>query len=62
MKDSYNRSIPFYMHDRPKWIVDDMTEKLVKIQEEMKYAQTIKIQNDFQKNSDITSAGSKDKC
>ena len=38
MKDSYNRSIPFYMHDRPKWIVDDMTEKLIKIQEEMKYA------------------------
>ena len=19
----YNRNIPFYMHDRPKWIVDD---------------------------------------
>ena len=41
--EGYNRSIPFYMHDRPKWIVDDMTEKLVKIQEEMKYAQTIKL-------------------
>ena len=27
----YDRSIPFYMHDRPKWIVDDMIEKLAKI-------------------------------
>ena len=39
----YDRSIPFYMHDRPKWIVDDMIEKLAKIQEEVKYAQIIKI-------------------
>ena len=58
----YNRSIPFYMHDRPKWIVDDMIEKLAKIQEEVKYAQIIKIQNNIQSNSDITSAGSKVKC
>ena len=50
------------MHDRPKWIVDDMIEKLAKIQEEVKYAQIIKIQNNIQNNSDITSAGSKDKC
>ena len=28
----------------------------------MKYAQIIKIQNNIQKNSDITSAGSKDTC
>ena len=38
----YNRSIPFYIHDRPKWIVDDMIEKLAKIQEEVKYAQITK--------------------
>ena len=58
----YNRSIPFYMHDRPKWIVDDMIEKLAKIQAEVKYAQIIKILSNIQNNSDITSAGSKDKC
>ena len=40
----YDRCIPFYMHDRPKWIVDDMIEKLAKIQAEVKYAQ-INIQN-----------------
>ena len=39
-----------------------MIEKLAKIQEEVKYAQIIKIQNNIQNNSDITSAGSKDKC
>ena len=50
------------MHDRPKWIVDDIIEKLAKIQAEVKYAQIIKIQNNIQNNSDITSAGSKDKC
>ena len=58
----YNRSIPFYMHDRPKWIVDDMIEKLAKIQEEVKYAQIIKIQNNIQNNSGITSAVSKNNC
>ena len=51
----YNRNIPSYMHDRPKWIVDDMIEKLAKIQEELKYTQIIKIQNNIQNNSDITS-------
>ena len=40
----YNRSIPFYMHDRPKWIVDDMIEKLAKTQAKVKYVQIIKIQ------------------
>ena len=50
------------MHDRPKWIVDDMIEKLTKIQAEVKYAQIIKIQNNIRNNSDITSTGSKDKC
>ena len=50
------------MHDRPKWIVDDMIENLAKIQAEVKYAQIIKIQNNIQNNSGITSAGSKDKC
>ena len=58
----YNQNIPSYMHDRPKWIVDDMIEKLAEIQEDVKYAQIIKIQNNIQKNSDITSAGSKDTC
>ena len=58
----YNRNIPSYMHDRQKWIVDDMVEKLGKIQEKVKYAQIIKIQINVQNNSDITSAGSKDKC
>ena len=58
----YNRNIPSYMHDRQKWIVDDMVEKLAKIQEKVKYAQIIKIQINIQNNSDITSAGSKDKC
>ena len=58
----YDRSIPFYMHDRPEWIVDDMIEKLAKIQQEVKYAQIIKIQINIQNNSDITSTGSKDKC
>ena len=48
------------MHERPKWIVDDMLEKLAKIQAEVKYAQIIKIQNNVQKNSGITSAGSKE--
>ena len=47
------------MHDRPKWIVDDMIEKLAKIQVEVKYAKMIKIQNNIQNNSGITSAGSK---
>ena len=50
------------MHDRPKWIVDDMIEKLAKIQEEVKYAQIIEMRNNIQNNSDITSAGSNDKC
>ena len=50
------------MHDRPKWIVDDMIKELVKIQAEVKYAQTTKIQNNIRNNSDITSAVSKDKC
>ena len=47
------------MHDRPKWIVDDMIEKLAKIQAEVKYAKIVKIQNNIQNNSGITSAGSK---
>ena len=50
------------MHDRPKWIVDDMIEKLAKIQEEVKYAQIIEMRNNIQNNSDITSARSNDKC
>ena len=50
------------MHDRPKWIVDDMLERLAKIQAEVKYAQTINIQNDIRNNIDITSAEGKDKC
>ena len=58
----YNRNIASYMHDRPKWIVDDMIDKLAKIQEEVKYTHIIKIQNNIQNNGDITSAGSKDKC
>ena len=37
----------FCMLDRPKWIVDDMTEKLAKIQAEVKYSQIIKIQKMF---------------
>ena len=32
------------MHDRPKWVVDDMIEKLAKTQAEVKYVQIIKIQ------------------
>ena len=48
------------MHDRPKWIVDDIIEKLAKIQAEVKYAQIIKIQNNVQDNNGITSAGSKE--
>ena len=39
-----------------------MIEKLAKIQEEVKYTQIIKIQNNIQNNSDITSEGRKDKC
>ena len=50
------------MHDRPKWIVNDMIEKLAKIRAEVKYAQIMKIQNNIRNNSDITSGGSKDKC
>ena len=46
------------MHDRPKWIADDMIEKLAKIQVEVKYAKIIKIQNNIQNNSGITSAES----
>ena len=45
------------MPERPKWMVDDMIEKLAKIQAEVKYAQIIKIQNNIQNNSGITSAG-----
>ena len=60
--NGYNWIIPFYMHDWPKWIVGDMIQKLAKIQEWVKYAQIIKIQNNIQNYSDITSAGSKDKC
>ena len=48
------------MHDRPKWIVDNIFEKLAKIQAEVKFAQIIKIQNNIQSNCEITSAGSKD--
>ena len=48
------------MHDRPKWIVNDMIEKLVKIQAEMKYADIVKIQKNIQSKNDITSAESKD--
>ena len=55
-------SIPFDMHDRPKWIVDDAMEKLVKTQAEVNNTQIVKIQNNIQNNSDITSAGSKDEC
>ena len=58
----YNRSIPFYMHDRPKWIVDNMIEELAKIEAELNYAQIIKIQNNIQNNKDITSARRKYKC
>ena len=50
------------MPERPKWMVDDMIEKLAKIQAEVKYAQIIKIQNNIQNNSGITSAGWKDQC
>ena len=39
-----------------------MIEKLAKIQAEVKYTQIIKIQNNIQNNSDITSAGSKSEC
>ena len=39
-----------------------MIEKLAKIQAEVKYTQIIKIQNNIQNNSDITSAGSKNEC
>ena len=56
----YDRSISFYMHDRPKWIVNDMIEKLVKIQAEVTYADIVKIQNNIQSKNDITSAESKD--
>ena len=45
--NGYDRSIHFYMHDRPKCIVDDMIEKLAKIQAEVKYAQIINIQNNI---------------
>ena len=48
------------MHDRPKWIVDDIIEKLAKIQAEVKYAKIIKTQNNVQNNNGITSAGSKE--
>ena len=48
------------MHDRPKWIVDDMIEKLAKTQAEVKYVQIIKIQ--CSKQQCLYSAGSKDKC
>ena len=58
----YDQSIPFYMHYRPKRFVDDIIEKLAKIQAEVKYTQAIKIQNNIQNNSDITSAGNKNKC
>ena len=50
------------MIDQNGSLMTDMIEKLAKIQEEVKYAQIIKIQNNIQNNSDITSAGSKDKC
>ena len=36
------------MHDRPKWIVDGMIEKLAKIQAEVEYAKIIKIQTKIQ--------------
>ena len=58
----YDRSILFYILDRSKGIVDDMTVKLAKIQAEVKYSQIIKIQNNIQNNGSITSARSKDKC
>ena len=58
----YDQSVDFYKHDRPKWIDDDMIEKLAKIQAEVKYTQIIKIQNNIQNNSDLTSAGSKNEC
>ena len=58
----YDRSVLFYMLDRPKWIIDYMTEKLAEIQAEVKYSKIIKIQNNIQNNGNITSAGSKDKC
>ena len=32
----YNQSIPFYIHDRTKWTVNDMIEKLAKIQAEIR--------------------------
>ena len=48
------------MHDRPKWIADDMIEKLAEIQAEVKYADIVKIQNNIQSKNDITSAKSKD--
>ena len=50
------------MIDQNGSLMTDMIEKLAKIQEEVKYAQIIKIQNNIQSNSDITSAGSKVKC
>ena len=37
----YDQSIPFYIHDRPKWIADDLIEKLVKTQAKVKYTQII---------------------
>ena len=37
-----------------------MTEKLAKIQAEVKYAELVKIQNNIENNNDITSAESKD--
>ena len=58
----YNQSIPVSMHDRPKWIFDGMIEKLAKIQTKVKYTQTIKIQNNIQNNTDITSTGIKNEC
>ena len=57
----YNRSIPFYMHDRPKWIVDDMIEKLAKTQAKVKYVQIIKIQYSKQQWH-YSSSKDKDKC
>ena len=42
--------------------IKGIVERLAKIKAEVKYAQVIKIQNNIQNNSDITSAGSKDKC
>ena len=43
-------------------VIKGMVERLAKIKAEVKYAQAIKIQNNIQNNSDITSAGGKDKC